>query len=66
MPIRGEIPQIVDPRFNESLFPAPPDDAEIERAFEEVREDRDDIKLTCDISLVQIPEPSGKSTSIRR
>ena len=54
MPIRGEIPQIVDSNFNEALFSAPPDDSKIERAFEELREDRDDVECS-DISLVQIP-----------
>jgi len=34
----------MDPRFNKSSFPPAPDYPEIERAFEEAREDGDDIK----------------------
>ena len=45
MPIRSEIPQIVDSNPEEALFSAAPDNAEIERTSEELREDRDDVEL---------------------
>jgi hypothetical protein len=53
------LPQIVDPDFNESAFPAPADDTEIEGASEEFREDRNNIKekQILPSSFIQIPKP---------
>src|SRR6185369_4895892 len=61
VPIRSEIPQIVDPYFDESFFPAAPNNAEIERPFEKLREDCDDVES----HLFNFLKSSGRSTTIR-
>ena len=62
MAIRSEIPQVVDSNIDESFFASPANDSEIERALEELGEDRDDIES----HLFKSRRSSGKSTSIRR
>src|SRR2546425_1115305 len=63
MPVPGKISEVVDSRFDESIFPASTDDAEIERPFEEFRKDCDYVEGN---HLFNSRSPSGKSTSIRR
>ena len=62
MAIGSEIPQVVDSNIDESFFASSANDAEIEGAFEELGEDRDDIES----HLFKSRRSSGKSTSIRR
>src|SRR5260370_26434568 len=58
--VRGPIPQIVDLDPHDSGFGGPRHYAVPERSFEEIREDRHDVKLHRSSS------PSGKSTTILR
>jgi hypothetical protein len=44
MAIRSKIPQIMNPDLNQPGLFAAPNDTEIERSAEKIREDRDDIK----------------------
>src|SRR6266850_1114359 len=63
MPVRGEFSEVVDSRFDEPIFPAPTDHAEIEGPLEEFRKDGDYVESN---HLFNSRRPSGKSTSIRR
>src|SRR5204863_2613354 len=62
MAIRSEIPQVMDSNIHESFFASPANDTEIERALEELGEDRNDIES----HLFKSRRSSGKSTSMRR
>src|SRR5881296_1268599 len=44
MPIRGEVPQIMNSNLDQALLTTSPDYAKIEWALEELRKDRDDVK----------------------